>query len=59
MAPRDLSAGMSGADVQAIQQALNLQPNLSGPPLVENGVYDAATAARVSQNTTFPAWPAA
>jgi hypothetical protein len=47
MAPRDLSAGMSGADVQAIQQALNVQPNLPGPPLQVNGVYDAATAARV------------
>jgi hypothetical protein len=48
MAPRDLSAGMSGVEVQAIQQALNLQPNLPGPPLVETGVMDPATVARVT-----------
>src|SRR5260370_22837252 len=57
MAPRDLSAGMLGADVQAIQQALNLQPNLPGPPLQVNGVYDAATAARVIAYQTLKKLP--
>lgn len=47
MGLRDLSMGMSGPDVLAIQQALNLQTSLPGPLLVVDGKFGQNTATRV------------
>jgi Putative peptidoglycan binding domain len=53
MAPGDLSQGMSGAEVLAIQKALNVQIGLPGPTLSENGIFDSAMAERLTQFQTL------
>jgi peptidoglycan hydrolase-like protein with peptidoglycan-binding domain len=47
MSPRDLSLGASGDDVKAIQDALNIQPDLTGGPLNADGVFGPLTADKV------------
>ena len=44
--PPDLHEGAAGEEVRAIQQALNIQPGLPGPPL-ENALFDAAMTQRL------------
>jgi len=55
--PPDLHEGASGDEVRAIQQALNIQPGLVGPPL-ENGVFDAAMTQRLIAYQTSKHIPA-
>ena len=47
MAPRSLSLGMNGEDVRAIQNALNLYPDLPGAPLNPDGRFGSLTDAKV------------
>jgi peptidoglycan hydrolase-like protein with peptidoglycan-binding domain len=49
MGIRDLERGMSGPDVKAIQEALDLQPGLKSPPLDHNGVFGPKTDAKVRE----------
>jgi peptidoglycan hydrolase-like protein with peptidoglycan-binding domain len=46
---RDLEWGMSGPDVKAIQDALNVQPGLKSPRLDANGVFGPKTDAKVRE----------
>lgn len=55
--PPDLHEGATGEEVRAIQQALNIQPNLPGPPL-ENGVFDAPMTQRLIAYQTSKHIPA-
>ena len=47
MSPRDFSLGASGDDVKAIQDALNIQPDLTGDALNADGVFGPLTAEKV------------
>ena len=49
MSIRDLAMGMSGPDVKAIQDALNVQPGLKSPRLDDNGVFGPKTDAKVRE----------
>src|SRR5271157_963787 len=46
---RDLAMGMSGPDVKAIQDALNVQPGLKSRRLDDNGVFGPKTDAKVRE----------
>ena len=46
---RDLERGMSGPDVKAIQDALNVQPGLKSPRVDDNGVFGPKTDAKVRE----------
>ncbi|MBV8793410.1 MAG: peptidoglycan-binding protein [Hyphomicrobiales bacterium] len=49
MGIRDLEWGMSGPDVKAIQEALDLQPGLKSPRLDHNGIFGPKTDAKVRE----------
>jgi hypothetical protein len=49
MSIRDLATGMSGPDVKAIQDALNVQPGLKSPRLDHDGVFGPKTDAKVRE----------
>jgi hypothetical protein len=49
MSIRDLAMGMSGPDVKAIQDALNVQPGLKSPRLDDKGVFGPKMDAKVRE----------
>jgi peptidoglycan hydrolase-like protein with peptidoglycan-binding domain len=49
MSNRDLEWEMSGPDVKAIQEALDLQPGLKSPRLDHNGIFGPKTDAKVRE----------
>jgi peptidoglycan hydrolase-like protein with peptidoglycan-binding domain len=50
---RDLERGMSGPDVKAIQDALNVQPGLKSPRVDARGVFGPKTDAKVREFQTL------